>query len=173
MDRDEDIVLYSSVLPLYFPRSSEEQSKVSELLPADTGNETGETVIEERKIRINATPIAPKGDGAPAAQAEPSTLNQAREEMPDESLSGKNLFFCLSFPPNLHQKLVASFQQCMAIQISRKSKTVKRIQRVRTNVSTGRCCAVHARRTSQISFDCNTSIRVAAIKDAILSSGSA
>lgn len=99
MDRDEDIVLYSSVLPLYFPRSSEEQSKVSELLPADTGNETGETVIEERKIRINATPIAPKGDGAPAAQAEPSTLNQAREEMPDESLSGKNLFLFIFFSP--------------------------------------------------------------------------
>lgn len=54
-------VLYSSVLPLYFPRSTEEEAHVLSLLPEDTGNENGETVIEERKIRIAATPVAPVG----------------------------------------------------------------------------------------------------------------
>lgn len=51
-------VLYSGILPMYFPRSEEEETKMAPLLPEDTGNELGETVIEERKIRINATVTA-------------------------------------------------------------------------------------------------------------------
>jgi len=57
MDTDDDLSLYSKVLPLYFPRNTIEQERARDLLPEDTGNEFGETVIEERKIRIAETVI--------------------------------------------------------------------------------------------------------------------
>eukprot|EP01129_Flabellula_baltica_P011969 TRINITY_DN5337_c0_g1_i1.p1 TRINITY_DN5337_c0_g1~~TRINITY_DN5337_c0_g1_i1.p1 ORF type:complete len:277 (-),score=76.60 TRINITY_DN5337_c0_g1_i1:707-1537(-) len=45
--------VYEKILPLYFPRSHAEEKHALEELPRDTGNEFGETVIEERKIRIS------------------------------------------------------------------------------------------------------------------------
>jgi len=56
MSREEDYNLYQKVMPLYCPRSEEEAKNAHSLLPRDTGNEFGETVIEERKIRISAFP---------------------------------------------------------------------------------------------------------------------
>ena len=47
---------YSSLLPLYFPRSPQEELYAAHRLPADVGNEDGEPVIAERKIRIAASP---------------------------------------------------------------------------------------------------------------------
>jgi hypothetical protein len=44
------------LLPLYFPRSLAEEQAAKSLLPADTGDENGETIIEERKIRIAPFP---------------------------------------------------------------------------------------------------------------------
>ena len=44
------------LLPLYFPRSPTEEQNAKALLPADTGDENGETIIEERKIRIAPFP---------------------------------------------------------------------------------------------------------------------
>jgi hypothetical protein len=52
LDRDEDVLLYSRLLPLYFPRSRAEELAVAASLPADTGNEWGETCLPERQIRI-------------------------------------------------------------------------------------------------------------------------
>jgi len=43
-------------MPLYCPRNKQELMKSKEELPRDVGNEFGETVIEERKIRISAFP---------------------------------------------------------------------------------------------------------------------
>src|SRR5690606_41372337 len=64
------------ILPLYFPRSHREEAAARALLPADTGNELGETYIEERKIRISSAlpaladpPADPDTDSAPAAAA--------------------------------------------------------------------------------------------------------
>lgn len=51
-----DYDLYQRVLPLYFPRDREEEVRSSASLPDDTGDEKGETVIEERKIRIFSFP---------------------------------------------------------------------------------------------------------------------
>jgi len=59
----EEFRLYSRVLALYFPRNRKELQTSKEELPRDTGNEFGETVIEERKIRISAFP----GGGAPTS----------------------------------------------------------------------------------------------------------
>ncbi|KAL6069513.1 Ganglioside-induced differentiation-associated protein 2 [Balamuthia mandrillaris] len=63
MDNDDDLELYSNVLPLYFPRTKEEEQLAKVLLPADTGNALGETSIEERKIRIVAFPVTSEEKG--------------------------------------------------------------------------------------------------------------
>ena len=49
--------MYSRVLPLYFPRSAEEEEYAASVLPAEIGDEFGEPVIAERKIRIADNPI--------------------------------------------------------------------------------------------------------------------
>lgn len=56
---------YYKFLPQYFPRSTEEAEWSSVILPEDVGNEDGEPVIEERKIRIMEKPMILKSsDGA-------------------------------------------------------------------------------------------------------------
>ena len=44
------------MLPLYFPRDKHEEEVALSKLPADVGDENGETIIDERKIRINTLP---------------------------------------------------------------------------------------------------------------------
>lgn len=44
------------LLPLYFPRDKREEEIANLKLPADVGDENGETVIDERKIRIKPLP---------------------------------------------------------------------------------------------------------------------
>jgi O-acetyl-ADP-ribose deacetylase (regulator of RNase III) len=56
LERMSDYDLYMRVLPLYFPRTKEEERRALDELPQDTGDENGETVIEERKIRIFSFP---------------------------------------------------------------------------------------------------------------------
>jgi len=43
-------------MPLYFPRNQQEELYAARRLPLDVGNEDGEPVIAERKIRIAAGP---------------------------------------------------------------------------------------------------------------------
>ena len=56
--------IYVSLLPLYFPRSEQEETFAIAQLPEDTGNEWGEAVIPERTIRIATIP---GHDGSPVA----------------------------------------------------------------------------------------------------------
>ena len=44
------------MLPLYFPRDKHEEEVAISKLPADVGDENGETTIDERKIRIKPLP---------------------------------------------------------------------------------------------------------------------
>lgn len=44
------------MLPLYFPRDKKEETFAITKLPADVGDENGETIIDERKIRIKPLP---------------------------------------------------------------------------------------------------------------------
>jgi len=53
VQNDEELNIYSKILPLYFPRSKNEEISAISLLPENTGNEFGETIYEERKIRIS------------------------------------------------------------------------------------------------------------------------
>lgn len=54
------------LLPLYFPRDEHEEEVAISKLPADVGDENGETVIDERKIRIQALPNKPPVRSFPA-----------------------------------------------------------------------------------------------------------
>lgn len=50
------ILFNGRLLPLYFPREKHEEEIAISKLPADVGDENGETVIDERKIRIRPLP---------------------------------------------------------------------------------------------------------------------
>lgn len=52
-----DTEIYKRLLPLYFPRDKHEEEVALSKLPADVGDENGETTIDERKIRIKPLPI--------------------------------------------------------------------------------------------------------------------
>jgi O-acetyl-ADP-ribose deacetylase (regulator of RNase III) len=52
LDNEADMTLYASLLALYFPRNAAELRAAAAILPTDCGNEWGETVIEERVIRV-------------------------------------------------------------------------------------------------------------------------
>ena len=47
---------YLSILPQYLPRSDEEAIRMEKKLPADVGDEWGESSVAEREIRISALP---------------------------------------------------------------------------------------------------------------------
>lgn len=51
-----DTEIYKRLLPLYFPRDKHEEEIAISKLPADVGDENGETTVEERKIRIKPLP---------------------------------------------------------------------------------------------------------------------
>ncbi|KAL1365818.1 hypothetical protein HN51_013784 [Arachis hypogaea] len=51
-----DTEIYKRLLPLYFPRDKNEEQFAFSKLPADVGDENGETMIDERKIRIKPLP---------------------------------------------------------------------------------------------------------------------
>ncbi|XP_075089383.1 uncharacterized protein LOC107767161 isoform X2 [Nicotiana tabacum] len=55
-----DTEIYKRLLPLYFPRDKHEEEVALLKLPADVGDENGETTIDERKIRIKPLPNAKK-----------------------------------------------------------------------------------------------------------------
>ncbi|XP_008326733.1 ganglioside-induced differentiation-associated protein 2 [Cynoglossus semilaevis] len=48
--------MYKKLLPLYYPRSEEEERFCLPLIPADIGNSEGEPVVPERQIRIAEKP---------------------------------------------------------------------------------------------------------------------
>lgn len=52
-----DTEIYKRLLPLYFPRDKHEEEVAISKLPADVGDENGETIIDERKIRIKPLPV--------------------------------------------------------------------------------------------------------------------
>ncbi|CAN4122110.1 unnamed protein product [Withania somnifera] len=51
-----DAEIYKRLLPLYFPRDNHEEEVSRLKLPADVGDENGETTAAERKIRIKPLP---------------------------------------------------------------------------------------------------------------------
>ena len=66
---------YDRVFPLYFPRSKPEECRATVLLPADTGNEFGETVGAGRQVRVGASYV--QGTGAAGPHGRDATEGQA------------------------------------------------------------------------------------------------
>jgi O-acetyl-ADP-ribose deacetylase (regulator of RNase III) len=54
---DVDIGIYDHLMPLYFPRSEQEEEYSTFYLPEDVGGVNGEPVIPERQIRISNKPV--------------------------------------------------------------------------------------------------------------------
>ena len=54
VETESDLELYGRIFKLYFPRNDAELKSAAAMLPEDCGNEWGETVIEERTIRVGA-----------------------------------------------------------------------------------------------------------------------
>ncbi|XP_021757284.1 protein GDAP2 homolog [Chenopodium quinoa] len=71
-----DTEIYKRLLPLYFPRDKHEEEVAISKLPADVGDENGETVIDERKIRIKPLPNAKKTEPKPSQVSNEITLNE-------------------------------------------------------------------------------------------------
>ena len=66
VEKQDDFSSYEKHLPLYFPRSKEEEEESRKVLPSDLGNEWGELVLNERTIRIGSLPMlvgGSKGSG--------------------------------------------------------------------------------------------------------------
>uniref|UniRef100_A0A667YTP6 Ganglioside induced differentiation associated protein 2 n=1 Tax=Myripristis murdjan TaxID=586833 RepID=A0A667YTP6_9TELE len=53
---DTEEPVYRKLLPLYYPRTEEEERTSLPLIPADIGNSEGEPVVPERQIRITEKP---------------------------------------------------------------------------------------------------------------------
>ena len=68
---------------MYFPRNKYEEETAATKLPVDVGDENGETVISERKIRIAALP------GTTAAPLMASPHSSGNIYLPDHSPSMK------------------------------------------------------------------------------------
>eukprot|EP00040_Diaphanoeca_grandis_P023166 m.125620 g.125620 ORF g.125620 m.125620 type:complete len:508 (-) comp29142_c0_seq1:88-1611(-) len=84
-----DKEIYHTILPVYFPRSKTEQTWAIENCPGDIGNQDGEPVIEERKIRIMTGPMSSQnsdeeeGNEAPDSENEDDDDAKANEFKPN------------------------------------------------------------------------------------------
>ncbi|XP_066400531.1 uncharacterized protein [Miscanthus floridulus] len=83
-----DTEIYKRLLPLYFPRDKQEEEIAALKLPADVGDENGETVIDERKIRIKPLP-------AGAANSKTPIPTLADIPLPDSRLTRRRNSFKL------------------------------------------------------------------------------
>lgn len=52
---NENLDTYYALMKLYFPRTEQEEAAAIDQLPEFNGNEFGETIMEERQVRIQAT----------------------------------------------------------------------------------------------------------------------
>lgn len=90
-----DEAIYKNVMPLYFPRSKEEEDYVLNKLPDDIGNENGEPVIAERQIRIMDKPL-----GHRDYDEDDDDVEEAEEagavHMLDSSTVGKHSFTAMA-----------------------------------------------------------------------------
>eukprot|EP00762_Andalucia_godoyi_P000418 ANDGO_03033.mRNA.1 Protein GDAP2 homolog len=55
LDDEAELKIWSSVCALYFPRNKDEELRSRSMLPDDVGNEWGEPILLDRKIRISSS----------------------------------------------------------------------------------------------------------------------
>jgi len=85
-----DTEIYKRLLPLYFPRYKYEEETAATKLPVDVGDENGETVITERKIRIAALPgtTGTPPTGTPHMLGNTSPVDHSKSIKRGESFNG-------------------------------------------------------------------------------------
>lgn len=74
------------LLPLYFPRDKHEEEVSLSKLPFDVGDENGETLINERKIRIKPLPVLPTATNK-------TTINELHFPVDDFGMARRSVFF--------------------------------------------------------------------------------
>lgn len=98
-----DTEIYKRLLPLYFPRDKQEEEIASLKLPADVGDENGEPIIDERKIRIKTLPAEAATSKYPVAvPADISGLTRRRDSKMDSFLDPT--FMSIIKDPDLRRK---------------------------------------------------------------------
>ncbi|KAL3636210.1 hypothetical protein CASFOL_020757 [Castilleja foliolosa] len=110
-----DTEIYKRLLPLYFPRDKLEEEMARLKLPADVGDENGETVIDERKIRIQPLPNLKKN-----VQRSPQTSSDL--QVSDIGVARKNSSYLESYLDPAFMSLIKDPDQ------SRKEKWEKSSQ---------------------------------------------
>ena len=92
--------VYYSILPLYFPRTKEEEELAAKLLPADIGDEFGEPIIAERMIRIADNPMSKADElldtGVQTMSKEPALVDEEGEEEESINQIGAHPFAMMS-----------------------------------------------------------------------------
>jgi len=106
VENDADFELYRNLMRLYFPRNNDEYRLSCLKLPENCGNEWGETVIEERVIRVGALGFNSSDDDesdeeevasswlSPAEKAEKSaltTMTDVKEETVSRSIEDEEI----------------------------------------------------------------------------------
>ncbi|KAK8317232.1 hypothetical protein V6Z11_A13G093800 [Gossypium hirsutum] len=86
-----DTEIYKRLLPLYLPRDKHEEAVAISKLPADVGDENGETINHERKIRIKPLPkkVIPKPSQSPA-EVPASDVGLVQRSVPVQILEYRN-----------------------------------------------------------------------------------
>ncbi|XP_069035011.1 ganglioside-induced differentiation-associated protein 2 isoform X1 [Lepisosteus oculatus] len=101
---DVEEPVYKKLLPLYFPRSADEEHRSLPLLPANIGNAEGEPVVPERQIRIAEKP------GVPEEDSEDESLDK------DLSFVGSHAFARMEGDVDKQRKLTLQGQMSEATQ---------------------------------------------------------
>eukprot|EP00998_Keelungia_sp_KM082_P002480 NODE_1302_length_1388_cov_3.858049_g1291_i0.p1 GENE.NODE_1302_length_1388_cov_3.858049_g1291_i0~~NODE_1302_length_1388_cov_3.858049_g1291_i0.p1 ORF type:complete len:458 (-),score=80.16 NODE_1302_length_1388_cov_3.858049_g1291_i0:15-1388(-) len=81
-----DYNVYVDQLKLYFPRSPGEAKLAAKLLPKDVGNEWGETVSQDRLIRVNTMPHGPQPKALSTLQQSTIGANPKRGKKRDPTV---------------------------------------------------------------------------------------
>uniref|UniRef100_K3WWZ1 Macro domain-containing protein n=1 Tax=Globisporangium ultimum (strain ATCC 200006 / CBS 805.95 / DAOM BR144) TaxID=431595 RepID=K3WWZ1_GLOUD len=102
VDSLEDQMIYESILPLYFPRTAEDELKqLSRLASHHLGDEFGEPIIEERKIRIRSLGSRAQDNQLEASQS--GQLDYEDDDSTDDEETALQDFREMSIDPDIER----------------------------------------------------------------------
>lgn len=102
---DETYNAYNSLLPLYFPRSPQEEEESINRLPQDIGNEMGEPIIPDRQIRIMDKPFHERRLSEEGELEKTTDLNQVFGQSLNGTV-GQHAFAQMQENPDIKKKAV-------------------------------------------------------------------
>ncbi|XP_022082021.1 protein GDAP2 homolog [Acanthaster planci] len=127
---------YQDLLPLYFPRSKTEEQWALDLVPANIGNEDGEPVNPERKIRIAEDPIG--RDIAPVNSRESD-----EEQGMDEVDISSHAFTSMQADPDKTKREMGATRPILSVEEEKKRRYERFLRRSRmedlSDIAAHRC----------------------------------